>query len=336
MYQISSCLVVRPLRIFVLAGGVGTCAAVAMGSSPADELVSWSKHFVHALQTKMPSPGSQDAVFTEPSLNQPGSLPIAQRLILYRTLVTGETIDFGQGSINAALIGIGPVDGSEISIRPVCGGAVEVISGGEENIALFTNLITSGSLVTGSESLAVLERHVSAAFGGETPGVRYDVLGKSQVQSDGLVSHDMRVTWMQATSTPAVPTMDVPEVALELRTQLIDLTAGIVKFGIDRQPRPSEMVSAEMYTNTTRDVIATELKERGIGDASGWAAVYGDNVVLLTLVETKGAAFVVDGQLGQVYGPYQAGTMLLPAVVDALWTGGRIELGQPVALFAAN
>lgn len=326
-----------PLRMLVLAGGIGAMVSVAAAAPPANELASWSKHFMRALQTRAASPGSQDAVFTEPSLNAPGSLPIAQRLILYRTLVTGETMDFSEGTINSAVIGVGPGDMTEITpVTPVCGGPVEAISGGEESISIFTSLIGSGSLITNSDNAVVLERHIAAAFGGESPGVRYEVAGRSKVEGNGLVSQDMRVSWMEATTSPAIPTMNVPQSALELRTQLLDLTAGIVKYGLDRQPTPSEMVRAQLYTNTTRDVIATELRQTGNGQASGWAAVYGDNVVLLTLVETKGAAFIIDGQQGQVYGPYQAGTMLLPAIVDALWTGGRINLGDPVALFAAN
>lgn len=96
------------------------------------------------------------------------------------------------------------------------------------------------------------------------------------------------------------------------------------------------MVSGEMYTNATREIVSLELAGRKDVRVTGIAAVYHDNVLLLTLVETRGAAFLVDGQQSEVFGPYAGGTRLLPAVVDTLWASGRITPGEPVILYSAN
>jgi hypothetical protein len=324
------------LRRFAPASVVGIIVCAAGAAPPPDELNAWATQFAQALESRGGSVSDKPVTFSDDAMNEPGVLPIAQRLILYKTVVTGDTTDLSPGSINALRIGIGGGDAEAIAITPICEAPIEIAPGGPDDSVVFYRLITTGQLVTGVKNSAALQRHMLAAFEGGEPGLTFDAQSATAATDQGLASEDLRVTWMEATATPASPVAQVSPEVTSLQAKLTEIAQGIVKFGIDRQPEPLQMVKGQFYVNATREVVREELEStRGV-EVSGWAAVYGDRVLLLTLVETQGAAFIVDGQLGQVFGPYEAGTMLLPAVVDALWTGGRIEPGDPLVLFAAN
>lgn len=315
----------------LVAGGVGADPLATSSSRSVDEVRTWAGQFVRALERR---PANDAITFSDPTLNEPGSLPIAQRLIVYRTLIADGTLDPTDIGLNSVEVG----SENDVSIEPisrVCNGGVEVIDD-PGDVVMFRDFMETGRLTTGTGDPRRVERHIRAALGIAGDQIAFESAQGPSVSDVGLTSQDLRITWMDATMHPASPAGDLGANVASLQKDLKAIVQGISEFGVDRQPSPRSMVSGEMYTNATREIVSLELAGRKDVRVTGIAAVYHDNVLLLTLVETRGAAFLVDGQQSEVFGPYAGGTRLLPAVVDTLWASGRITPGEPVILYSAN
>lgn len=309
--------------------------AASFAGSNTDQEGAWSEFFWHRVVHGVPHPNAAGFEFNGVEWSRPGYLPTATDLFVLDAIYSGRSPDSDGvvGLVQSKAIGTDR-ETELVSEQPViepideCAVVVaQIVQAAEARLAA-----DGVSTRTSSEAF---RRHLVAATAGELGTTTFTPAERIEAINGHLVTHGLTVRSVKATAEPAAiapATRQSERLAMELDR----IAHGIFAHGLDRQPDPVAMVrGGEWYENITRDIVADELDGAPV-HVSGWAAVFGDSVRLVTVVQYGGGAFVVDGSDGSVSGPYSAGVSVYQTIADAMIGASQMRPGDPLLIFAAN